>query len=440
METFRKHHDLEMKQMKLQRRRSELAKLLKDENIEYENQLRSLSKDDISNLMKMREQVDTLRSARESDRQRFADEKIYEHWRLNNPAIRKAESENLRNYVTDSWREQLSDKSLQNANDRAQQAEWDRQLLSAAREESARMASEAQTRRAMEAEYRANLKVQAEEVALRENEARVCKVEERAIIEELAFIEKLKKDRLEAEAKRQREEHGKLLKRQHTARLLRISRQVQAELEADKELLEHLSLRQLDDEGKLSAQRETARADVSWMKKTIEEQIKLEKQREAELEQLYADEAEREWQKREEEWRKERLARERLMQEVLKERKLQLEEKFNKLVEKEKELVNERIELDEDIDQIKFDKAREKLVDQRDRDLQRVGLEEQMAQRREVAASNAISTRLEADAEEKLADDMDDLVRIETARLRSARGNKQSFEPMVYLVLFCFHI
>ena len=48
----------------------------------------------------------------------------------------------------------------------------------------------------------------------------------------------------------------------------------------------------------------------------VADQLKLEKEREAELELLYQEEAAKIWEKREAEWEKERKARERLMQEV----------------------------------------------------------------------------------------------------------------------------
>ena len=48
----------------------------------------------------------------------------------------------------------------------------------------------------------------------------------------------------------------------------------------------------------------------------VADQLKLEQEREAELELLYQEEAAKIWEKREAEWEKERRARERLMQEV----------------------------------------------------------------------------------------------------------------------------
>ena len=54
----------------------------------------------------------------------------------------------------------------------------------------------------------------------------------------------------------------------------------------------------------------------------VEEQLQLERAREAELETLYREEAARQWQKRENQWQREAEARERLMREVLEGREL----------------------------------------------------------------------------------------------------------------------
>lgn len=57
--------------------------------------------------------------------------------------------------------------------------------------------------------------------------------------------------------------------------------------------------------------------DVVHYTKVVADQLKLEKEREAELELLYQEEAAKIWEKRQAEWEKERRARECLMQEVV---------------------------------------------------------------------------------------------------------------------------
>ena len=77
------------------------------------------------------------------------------------------------------------------------------------------------------------------------------------------------------------------------------------------------------------ARGELLRIQREQMMQILGQQLRLEKQREAELENMFQDEAAKEWDKRNEEWKRESEAREALMRQVLEERQQQIEEKFN---------------------------------------------------------------------------------------------------------------
>uniref|UniRef100_A0A4X2KIZ7 Trichoplein keratin filament-binding protein n=1 Tax=Vombatus ursinus TaxID=29139 RepID=A0A4X2KIZ7_VOMUR len=98
--------------------------------------------------------------------------------------------------------------------------------------------------------------------------------------------------------------------------------------EADRRILLALLEKEDEDQRRDSARREQAAADAAWMKQVIEDQLEVERAREAELQLLYREEAKRMWEKREAEWERERQARDRLMKEVLAERQHQLQEKI----------------------------------------------------------------------------------------------------------------
>ena len=106
-----------------------------------------------------------------------------------------------------------------------------------------------------------------------------------------------------------------------------------------------------------------AKADAEQMMQILNQQLRLEKQREAELENMFQDEAAKEWDKRNEEWKRESLAREALMKQVLEERQQQIEEKFQVLSEKKKDSLAKREELIRDMEktQILAKREREKL-------------------------------------------------------------------------------
>lgn len=57
--------------------------------------------------------------------------------------------------------------------------------------------------------------------------------------------------------------------------------------EIDRQILSALLEKEEEDQSRQSARRGRAVADVAWMKKVIEEQLQLEKEREAELETIF---------------------------------------------------------------------------------------------------------------------------------------------------------
>ena len=111
-----------------------------------------------------------------------------------------------------------------------------------------------------------------------------------------------------------------------------------------------------------SARKEQARADAQKMLQVLNEQLRLEKIREAELDAMSADEAAREWEKRAVEWEKEREAREQLMRQVMQERAMQLGEKSSLLAEKKAESLQKRAELlrDMELTQVMLKREKEK--------------------------------------------------------------------------------
>lgn len=125
---------------------------------------------------------------------------------------------------------------------------------------------------------------------------------------------------------------------------------MQEELEADRKILAALLEGEQEDRRMESIRRERAIADAAWMKRVIEEQLLLEREREAEFNLLYREEAQHVWEKREAQWEKERKARERLMHEVLTGRQQQLELKMQKNREAQEESLRRREELIQELE------------------------------------------------------------------------------------------
>jgi trichoplein keratin filament-binding protein len=118
----------------------------------------------------------------------------------------------------------------------------------------------------------------------------------------------------------------------------------------DIKILNDLAISEREDLVRAKEKKERERLEAEEMREIMKQQLELEKQREAELELLYRDEAARSWEMREAEWEKEKLAREALMVEVLAARQQQLEEKKVELMDRRMESIQRREELLKDIE------------------------------------------------------------------------------------------
>ncbi|CAL1544929.1 unnamed protein product, partial [Lymnaea stagnalis] len=156
---------------------------------------------------------------------------------------------------------------------------------------------------------------------------------------------KIEDQQRKREEERKKQDLGHALLRQHKAQMMHKSKVIQEELEQDRKLLQSLIEKENEQISMQSARREKAKADAHWMKQVIEDQLRLEKAREAELDMLYQDEAARMWQKRAAEWERERQACQKLIAEVLKSRQEQIALKLAELQQQQEESLQRREEL-----------------------------------------------------------------------------------------------
>ena len=89
MDAYKAQQEREMKMLNLQRRRLKLGELLRAERDQQQAELKGLSSQNYVRLEEMKDRSETLRSAREEKRKHLADEKLYEHFRANNPDLRE---------------------------------------------------------------------------------------------------------------------------------------------------------------------------------------------------------------------------------------------------------------------------------------------------------------------------------------------------------------
>lgn len=94
-------------------RQHKLKNLITSESLKYEQELKELrisGKDNSNTLDSLKNRIDMIKSAREEDRKRLAEEKLYQSWRENNPEIRQLESKQFEKYVHDTWSGQMKEK------------------------------------------------------------------------------------------------------------------------------------------------------------------------------------------------------------------------------------------------------------------------------------------------------------------------------------------
>ncbi|XP_072163647.1 trichoplein keratin filament-binding protein-like [Diadema setosum] len=427
MDAFKSKFEREMKAKELQGRRQRLRRMLTEERNAYEAELRGLSGDNYQRLSEMKERSEGLKTSRETHRKQIADERLYDHWKRNNPDLRKLESDMHQRYVTNAWQDQREEREEQLASARAHE-----QLLDEAMERERLAGLEldrqrAESRLEEEKALAAQLQDQVKELKDREQEAARLKTEQDDLVQEQWELEKLEEERKELEEQRRKAEFGRVLVSQYKAKLRRRARQVQEALELDRKILESLAEKEAEEKDLQSARKQKAQADAAWMKQVIEEQLKLEKAREAELDTLFQEEAARQWSKREAEWEKERLARERLMGEVLQGRQEQLQDRMEENRQRQEESLRRREALLREMEVAQQLTQREKEDQEQQKVDTRRQLEAQMTERKERKKEARVRLQHELDAENQAERDYEEMLREEASRMAL-----EDYEPKYY--------
>ncbi|NXX25111.1 TCHP protein, partial [Nicator chloris] len=287
----------------------------------------------------------------------------------------QAESELHRKHVREAWGDQLTQQNKEEVTKLEEKKHYENKYETAQGEalERTRQEEEKCQREKQQAE---TLLQQIEELKLQETKATKLKKEQENLLKQQWELENLEEERKRMEEHRRKKELGRFLRHQCDVQLRRRAQQIQEELETDRQILSALLEKEDEDQRQQIGQRERAVADVAWMKRVIEEQLQLEKEREAELETIFREEAKKMWEKREEEWEREKVARDRLMSEVLAGRQRQIQEKMELNRRAQEESIKYREQLIKELEEAKEGARREKEQEE----------EQQRARRRELQA------------------------------------------------------
>ncbi|XP_063171718.1 trichoplein keratin filament-binding protein isoform X3 [Candoia aspera] len=314
----------------LERRRRQLRELLFREREGLAAELRALRPGGGAGLEEQRRRGEELRSAREERRKQVAEERLYECWKNSSAKLRELE-----------------------AADREEKLRSENRYERARQEALERLKQEEKRRKQEEEKQAEFLLQQMEALQLREVEATKLKEEEENLLKQRWELQALKAERKLEDERRRKVELGCFLKHQYHAQLRRRAQQVQEELEKDRRILLALSEKDNEDQRLQSVRQEEAMATAAWMRAVVEQQLQLEREREAELETVFREEAKQVWERREEEWESERKARDRLMAEVLAERAQQIQEKVEQNRQAQQESVMLREQLIQELEEAK---------------------------------------------------------------------------------------
>lgn len=162
-------------------------------------------------------------------------------------------------------------------------------------------------------------------------------------------------------------------------------------------------------------------ADAAWMKRVIEEQLQLEKAREAELQMLLREEAKEMWEKREAEWARERSARDRLMSEVLTGRQQQIQEKIEQNRRAQEESLRHREQLIRHLEEARESARREKEESEELKSARKQELEAQVAER-QLQVLEADQQEEEEEEKARQAEQLTDALLQQEAKMMAQKG------------------
>jgi len=336
LEASSKEKERERRKESLLVRRNKLKVLYAKEKQIFQEEMEKLPSD-VRPIDDMRNLREKMRREREDTMKKEAELKMLQHWKINNPRVRQAESSRNSLMVRKQLEQQIAEKKEMEEMKRQEQEKMDKLMAEddkRKRDELLRIEEERQIKLQ---DMKKDLEKQMQELREREREMLLWK-RARAEQEELQRrVEQCEEERKRVEQVRANRELETYQKRQHRLKLKMKTKQIQEDLEEDRKKLEEMEkLTRLQDDVQ-EEKKKKAVEEVEWMRNVLEQQQEEERKREAELEMMFAEEAAKMWTKQEEVWEREVQARKRLMEEVSEGWKKQHDERLKaaKLVEEE---------------------------------------------------------------------------------------------------------
>jgi len=315
LEASSKEKERENRKQGLLGRRNRLRVLYAQEKEMFQEELEKLPSG-VRPITDMRDQREKMRKEREEVMKKEAEIKMLQHWKINNPRFREAESSRGNIMVRRELEQQMKERKEGDEKKRQEDEVMDRMMVEEDRKKREELLRNEEGRKIKLLDMKKDLEMQMRELREREREMELWK---RARVEQEELqrrVEQCEEDRKKVDTTRASRELETYQKRQHRLKLKVKTKQIQEDLEGDRRKLQEMeAITRLQDDVQ-EEKKKKAVEEVEWMRNVLEQQQEEERKREKELELMFAEEAAKMWAKQEEVWAREVTARKRLMDEV----------------------------------------------------------------------------------------------------------------------------
>ena len=147
-----------------------------------QNELSSIRQSSRESIPDMKMRAESLRSAREKERQAIADEKLYEHWVTNDPDLRSIEQQKLENIQPEYWSEQLNERRIVQQQEEENNLKYQQELRQRLDEQERIEQEEQYERKRRIDDLKTILQQQMDELKEKEEEVRVVLLKEIQIV------------------------------------------------------------------------------------------------------------------------------------------------------------------------------------------------------------------------------------------------------------------
>ncbi|CAF4362232.1 unnamed protein product [Rotaria sp. Silwood2] len=229
-EANRVQQEKEEKLNHLEQRRNRLAAILEAEKNKFQNELASIRQSSRESVPDMKVRAESLRSAREKERQAVANEKLYEHWVTNDPDLRSIEQQKLENLQPEYWSEQLNERRLAQEEEEEFNFKYQQELRQRLDEQEKLEQEEQNERKKRIEQLKMILQQQMDELKEKEEESEMLKQEEERLLREQWELDQYEEERKQMEKRYIQQDYGRQLLRQHKAKLHKRAKEIQEQL------------------------------------------------------------------------------------------------------------------------------------------------------------------------------------------------------------------